>query len=251
MYCASDFICFLCITVVDPEANSIAPRYKESDFCFVFFTNSLCNSVKMSAPKKKRLSLEQKVDILKKIDKGVRANRLAIDFGVSESAISQIKKQKLEIYAAVSHSYQEVKKKTLHKAEYHDLETKLYEWFLEQRAQNKPVTGIEIKATALKMFPKIYPDKKSTDFNASDGWFTKFKRRHGIRFKKICGEILSSDTTMITPFVHKLRAKMDEMGITTAQLYNADESGLFYRMLPNQTYIAACEKTAPGHKIQR
>lgn len=99
-----------------------------------------------------------------------------------------------------------------------------------------------MKAIALKLFAKMYPDKNDTDFTASDGWFTKFKRRHGIRFKKICGEILSSDTSMITSFVHTLRAKINEMGITNAQLYNADESGLFYRLLPDRTYIAACEK---------
>lgn len=45
----------------------------------------------MSAPKKKRLSLSQKVEILKKIDSGFRANRLAMDFGLTESAISQLR----------------------------------------------------------------------------------------------------------------------------------------------------------------
>lgn len=205
----------------------------------------------MSAPKRKRLSLEQKAEILDKLNNGIRANRLAIDFGVTESAISQIKKQKNEICAAVSNSYQKIQKKTLHKAEYHELETKLFEWFLQQRAKNKPLTGIEIKANALKLFPIVYPDKKTSDFNASDGWFTKFKRRHGIRFKKICGEILSSDTTMITPFIHSLRAKMGEMGISEIQLYNADESALYFRLLPDKTYVAATEKSAPGRKIQK
>lgn len=205
----------------------------------------------MSPPKQKRLGLEEKVNILKKLESGVRGNRLAIDFGVTESAISQIKKQKAEIFKACANSYQETKKKTLHKAEYEDLEIKLYEWFLEQRAKHVPVSGIVMKATALRLFAKIYSDKKDTDFIASDGWFTKFKRRHGIRFKKICGEILSSDTSMISSFVHQLRAKMNEMGITNAQLYNADESGLFYRLLPDTTYVAACEKTAPGRKIRK
>ncbi|XP_039968739.1 jerky protein homolog-like, partial [Bactrocera tryoni] len=85
--------------------------------------------------------------------------------------------------------------------------------------------------------------------STSDGWLTNFKKRYGIRNLKICGEILSSDTTEITPFIHKLRATMDEMGITEAQLYNADESGLLYRMLPDRTFVAATEKTAPGRKI--
>lgn len=205
----------------------------------------------MATPKQKRLTLEEKAEILKKLDKGVRANRLALDYGVSEAAISQYKKKKQEIFDACANTFQEAKKKTLHKPEYGEMESKLYKWFEDQRNKHVPINGVEMKAMALKFFAQVYPDKPSSDFIASDGWFTKFKHRHGIRFKRICGEILSSDTTVITPFIHKLRAKMDEMGITNAQLYNADESGLFYRLLPNTTYVTACEKTAPGRKIRK
>lgn len=72
----------------------------------------------MSSRKQKRLSLQEKVQVLKRLHSGVRANRVAIDFGVTEGAISHIKKQKDQINAAVSKTYQEAKKKTLHKAEY-------------------------------------------------------------------------------------------------------------------------------------
>lgn len=205
----------------------------------------------MSGRKQKRLSLQEKVEVLKRLDSGVRANRVATDFGVTEGAISHIKKQKEQINATVSKTYQESKKKTLHKAEYEDLETKLYEWFCNQRERNCPMNGPILKAKAMDLFSKLYPDKRTTDFNASDGWLTKFKRRHGMRFLKVCGEILSSDTTQITPFVHALRAKIDEMQLTHGQIYNADESGLFYRLIPDRTYVAACEKTAPGRKIRK
>lgn len=205
----------------------------------------------MSTSKQNRLTLEQKAEILKKLDSGVRANRLARDYGVTEGAITYIKKKKQEIFDACANSFHEAKKKTLHKPEYEEMESKLYKWFADQRNKHVPINGIEMKAMAQKYFAELYPGKKSTDFNASDGWFTKFKHRHGIRLKKICGEILSSDASVITPFIHNLRAKMDEMGITNAQLYNADESGLFYRLLPNTTYVTACEKTAPGRKIRK
>lgn len=201
--------------------------------------------------KQKRLNIQEKVEILKKLESGVRANRLAIDFGVTEGAISHIKKQKNQIYTAVAKTYQEAKKKTLHKAEYEDLETKLFEWFLNQRERNCPLNGPILKAKAKELFSKLYPNKSGSDFNASDGWFSKFKRRHGMRFLKVCGEILSSDTTKITQFIHTLRAKIEKMKLTHAQIYNADESGLFFRVIPDKTYVSACEKTAPGRKIQK
>ncbi|XP_036344810.1 jerky protein homolog-like [Rhagoletis pomonella] len=67
----------------------------------------------------------------------------------------------------------------------------------------------------------------------------------------ICGEILSSDVASVTPFIHRLRAKVDEMGLMESQIYNVDETGLFYRCLPDKTYVSLFEKTAPGYKIQK
>lgn len=122
---------------------------------------------------------------------------------------------------------------------------------MKQRERNCPVNGPVLKAKAVDIFTKLFPDKSASDFAASEGWLFRFRRRFGIRYLKICGEILSSDTSTITPFVHKFRAKISEMGLTHDQIYNADESGLYYRMLPDKTLVASTEKSAPGRKIQK
>ena len=41
---------------------------------------------------------------------------------------------------------------------------------------------------------------------------------------------------------------MEHESITLEQLYNCDETGLCYRMLPTKTLAARNEKTAPGMK---
>lgn len=51
----------------------------------------------MPSAKQKRLSLEDKVKVLKRLDSGVNGNRVASDFGVSASAISQIKNKKYKL----------------------------------------------------------------------------------------------------------------------------------------------------------
>lgn len=204
-----------------------------------------------SSSKQNRLSIERKVEILGKLEKGFKANRLAIEYNVTESAISQIKKRKTEILDAASKSFQEIKKKTLHKAEYPELEEKLYSWFLKQRDKNAPVNRLILKLKAKEIYQQMFPGKDENDFTASDGLLTKFKYRHGMRFLKICGEILSSDTTNITAFIHRFRGKIQEMGLTNHQIYNADESGLYYRLLPDKTYVSACEKSALGRKIKK
>lgn len=46
---------------------------------------------------------------------------------------------------------------------------------------------------------------------------------------------------------------MLEMNISENQLYNAEESGIYFRMLPTptRTYVKATEKSAPGRKIPK
>lgn len=62
---------------------------------------------------------------------------------------------------------------------------------------------------------------------------------------------MSSDIEAISPFIRRFHAKVAELGLTRAQIYNGDEAGLFFRYLPERTYVAACEKTAPGAKISK
>lgn len=182
------------------------------------------------------------------MERGVQAKRIAQEFGVSQSAISYVKQQKAEILAAVADLAHENKKKSLHKPENEEMEKQLYKWFEFQRSEHCPLSADLIKAKAKDIFRKINPEKDESAFVASNGWYDRFKRRHGIQFLNISGEKVSADLSSITPFIHRLRAKMNEMNITENQLYNADESGLYYRMLPNKTFVAATEKTAPGRK---
>lgn len=88
------------------------------------------------------------------------------------------------ILSAVSNTLESAKKKTLHKPEYADLEKNVYEWFLTQRQRNCPVNGPMLKARAKVEFEKLHPEKPGS-FNASNGWLTNFKKRHGIRYLKI------------------------------------------------------------------
>lgn len=201
--------------------------------------------------KQNRLNLKQKVDILNKIDKGVQLNRIAADYGVSKQAISKIKKKRNEILKVITNSFENSNKKTLHKSEYPELEDKVFEWFFKQRERNCTINGQIIKEKALSEFQRMYPDKEINSFNASNGWLQKFRKRYGIRSIKVCGEILSNETSEITPFIHKLRSIINEMELTSNQMYNADESGLYYRLLPDKTFVHACEKTAPGRKVPK
>lgn len=41
------------------------------------------------------------------------------------------------------------------------------------------------------------------------------------------------------------------MRITNNQIYNADESGLYWKLLPTKTFVSSDEKMAPGRKLAK
>lgn len=194
------------------------------------------------------LNLKEKVEILAKLDKGVLGSVLANEYGVTKSTISYIKSKKSEILSSATNTKHDVLQKRLRKPDYPKLEDTLYAWFRDQRERNCPIGAVILKAKAKEIFVKLYPDQSPESFRASDGWFHKFKKRVGIRYLKICGEKLDSDHGAVRPFLNRLNDKIEQMGLTKEQIYNADETGLYYRLLPENTYISENEKAAAGHK---
>lgn len=199
---------------------------------------------------KATLTLTNKASILEKLDKGFSSKRLSLDYGVAASTITYIKQHKAEILEQVCNALHGTKKKTLHKAEFSAMEDKLYAWFLEQRNRNCPVNGILLKAKAKEIFEKNPPNGNAS-FNASDGWLDNFKKRKGIRLLAVCGEKLSANAAAVNPFILKFQNKVAELGLCKEQIYNADETGLFYRMIPRKIFVSSQEKVAAGLKIAK
>ncbi|KAH9375001.1 hypothetical protein HPB48_006927 [Haemaphysalis longicornis] len=94
-------------------------------------------------------------------------------------------------------------------------------------------------------YPRVRPDgtKQSEGFafpldvrgfEASSGWLTRFRDRHGIAWKTICGESKDADHEAARTWRDdKLRDIIN--GYSPDDIYNADETGVFYHTLPNKT----------------
>jgi hypothetical protein len=71
-----------------------------------------------------------------------------------------------------------------------------------------------------------------TDFKGSNGWLEKFQKRNNITFKSVCGEATSVDKEA----VNNWKAKIPDINSNYAEcdIFNADETGLFFRILPTR-----------------
>ncbi|CAJ0629782.1 1440_t:CDS:2 [Entrophospora sp. SA101] len=66
----------------------------------------------------------------------------------------------------------------------------------------------------------------------ANGWIYKFKKRNGLHKIKYSGEANSAPLQILPEERSKLRFILSQYN---EDIYNADEMGIFFRMLPNQT----------------
>lgn len=195
------------------------------------------------------LTLDKKYEILKRLDKGDKILQLSKEYNVGRATIHDIrlKREKIESFYKSGESSASVRK-TLKLGEFPQVEDALYAWFMQERSRHTPISGDILMEKAKYFYKKIM---KKDDFRASVGWFDKFKRRFGIRLLTQTGEKLSSDEASVQPFIDKFKQTIEEMDLCPDQVYNADESGLFWRLLPKKTFVHRDEASAPGRKLAK
>ena len=102
---------------------------------------------------------------------------------------------------------------------------------------------------AVQLHKKMYGEESS--FSGSTGWQWRFCKRHGIRNLSLEGEKLSADTEASGTFITSFNEFVEEHQLTLNQIFNCDETGLNFRLLPNKTLAASFEHSAYGRKLSK
>jgi len=87
------------------------------------------------------------------------------------------------------------------------------------------------------------------DFKASNGWLDRFKKRHGISSKKICGESNAVDKSVTNSWLEKTWPSLIK-DYTPENVFNADETGLFFKLLPDRT-LSFKNENCKGGKLSK
>lgn len=198
------------------------------------------------------ISILNQKRILEMIDAGNSYKEITKTTGVKSSAICSIKRrrEKIEGYIHSDENGDFSSRKRLKPASHPNVDRTLYLWFLQQRSAHVPVSNQVLREQGKVFHEKLCSDE-SCSFVASDGWVLGFKKRRGLRNLKITGEKLSANDDAVGPFKLKLFEQINEMGLSLDQIYNADETALYWRMLPSKTVVHKLEKSAPGRKISK
>ncbi|XP_064483693.1 tigger transposable element-derived protein 4-like [Ornithodoros turicata] len=196
--------------------------------------------------KLKTLTLAKKCEVIKAVEAGEKSKgQIASAFGIPKSTLSTILSKKSKILLSASSGSCPRTRKRLRMGKNPKLEEALVHWIGVARSKNIPIGGpvIKEKATVLALRLGI------SDFKCSEGWLAGFKARHGLTVRTVSGEAKSVDMNVVEDWVatglqHLLRKfKPDD-------IFNADETGLFYKMLPRKT-IAFKDDPCKGGKLSK
>ena len=65
------------------------------------------------------------------------------------------------------------------------------------------------------------------------------------------GESQSAASESVNPFKEHLQKLIEEKGLSLNQLFNCDETGLYWKLMPNKTLVSSREKEAKGFKVPK
>ncbi|GFY03534.1 tigger transposable element-derived protein 1 [Trichonephila clavipes] len=210
--------------------------------------------------KRQSISLEtKKTAILNRLGKGEGYTAIGKHFNLGESTVRAIKKNEAAIRKSVisgtklSTKFASYTRHVLLKR----TERAIAIW-IEEQVKRIPVRGYLIQEKALQFYKSMKQSEPSTstsqaakEFSVSKGWQTGFLKRNALHNIKITGESATAEEGAAKIFPEELAKIIEDGDYSADQVYNADETGLYWKKLPNCTYIAKDEKTASGHKASK
>lgn len=230
------------------------PFVFDSASYFGCFIHTIVMSLSKPSQGKKRkhisLSLNDKLCVIDKLEKGASVLSICAQYGIAKQTVSDIKKKKDDIRNFVLKFNIEKETSVVKRMRLpldQSLDDAVYKWICQLRSSGLAVSGVEIQAAADKLAKQL----NINNFKASSGWLFRFRRRHNIKIKKICGESLSIDNEAVETFRKKLSDILKAENILPSQLYNYGETELYWRALPDSTQVSKAHTNTPGWKISK
>jgi hypothetical protein len=180
--------------------------------------------------KRKSLTAAQKKEVcLKKNSLPSLKNKdLAKEYDVSEGMISDILKAKDRWLAVDLNSYQAGLRRE-RKLPFITIEEALALW-VENALEANIIISDSILSTKALEFAFLCNEEK---FKASAGWVDNFKKRHNLKQYNMHGEAASAPLQDLDTMRENLRETLK--GYAPEDIFNCDETGLFWKMRPNHT----------------
>ena len=129
-----------------------------------------------------------------------------------------------------------------------DVEDGLYDWYKFAKLRDVTVNGPILRQKSEQLAQQMSYD----DFSATEGWFHRWKVRYGLEsLGKVQGESKEADGKAANAWAENNVAELIEK-YGPDNIYNADETGFYFRALPDSTYVEKSKKRSErGVKVAK
>ncbi|KAM6350482.1 tigger transposable element-derived protein 5 [Podargus strigoides] len=203
-------------------------------------------SVKMAL--RRAYSIKDKLQAIERVKKGERQASVCRAFGVPGGTLRGWLKDEAKLRWFLEQLGGEVgtQRKKMRLANEEEIDRAVYAWFLALRQHGVPLSGPLIQAQAEAFARQIYGPECT--FKASHGWFWRWQKRHGISSQRIYGEGSLPAEPERGPDLLPVPAA-DAGGYGDEQIYNANVTGLYWKLLPGGVMAAAQRRPAPRERV--
>ncbi|KAM5315106.1 tigger transposable element-derived protein 5 [Glossophaga mutica] len=225
--------------------------------------------VAMKMAFRKAYSIKDKLQAIERVKGGERQASVCRDFGVPGGTLRGWLKDEPKLRWFLEQLGGEVgtQRKKMRLANEEEIDRAVYSWFLALRQHGVPLSGPLIQAQAEAFARQIYGPECT--FKASHGWFWRWQKRHGISSQRIYGEAepptvgpapgppIKQESTQ-PPGVGPLPGRAPvppppaEGGYGDEQIYNANVTGLYWKLLPEQAAplgAGGCSRRWRGDRV--
>ncbi|UYV68940.1 hypothetical protein LAZ67_6001729 [Cordylochernes scorpioides] len=192
-----------------------------------------------------RRQLKVKLQILREIEvEKKKKTDVAQKHNIPQSSLSTIIKNSEKIHQQALHAGESSRKRA-RGSTYADVDEALLQWFKQARSAALPVNGplLSEKAKTLAL------EFGLKDFTGSGGWIERWKARHGIKLRNICGESADVNRETMTNWLTDVMPNIIS-NYACKDIFNADETGLFWRLFLTRHFTLR-EKLAPAERLMQ
>ena len=139
-------------------------------------------------------SYELKLEVIQKVNAGVKRSQVMKEYGFTSRTLSRWLSASDKIVAKVKSGSGKIKKAT--PTLYPNTDAAMTKWFTENRSNDVPIDSHMFHVKALEFCQRL----GKLDLAVSDGFISRWKKRHNVVHRSVCGEANSVDLSKVDQF---------------------------------------------------
>lgn len=190
---------------------------------------------------RKDLSQHEKKALLKRISEypGYSQRQLAHVLNVPKTTLVRLLQKRSEIEG--SNNLISRKRQRLSKDD--EVDQALLQWFRNARCQDITISGPLLQAKAQDLAHKL----GKPEFQVTDGWLGRWKKRHDICYKTAYGEIKDANVPEANHWISTILPEILQE-YPPEDIYNCDETAIYYRAAPDGSLTFRVEALSGSKK---